>query len=176
MMIPGTDHHHFSLDCIDEKSSGLHTGYSQEDHIASFLNSSSTRDRWSEVKNEIESGNTKMLFIALKPSTKDENIEFFQRNDISFVAVDEAHCISEWGHDFRPEYRQLHYDFFHKWEYSIIALTATATPKVQTDILKSLEMHDPNVLYLFLQSWQPLLWDSAQRSIKIKPSKALFNL
>jgi ATP-dependent DNA helicase RecQ len=120
-------------------------GYSQEDNIASFLNSSLTKTQMNEVKSEIVSGKTKMLFIAPETLTKDENIEFFQKTNISFVAVDEAHCISEWGHDFRPEYRRIRTMISAIGEdIPIIALTATATPKVQSDIVKSLEMHDTN--------------------------------
>ncbi len=121
-------------------------GYSQEDHIASFLNSSLNKTQMNEVKSEIASGKTKMLFIAPETLTKDENIEFFQKSKISFVAVDEAHCISEWGHDFRPEYRRIRTMISDIGEnIPIIALTATATPKVQSDIIKSLEMEDTNI-------------------------------
>jgi len=121
-------------------------GYSQEDNIASFLNSSLNKTQMTEVKNDIVSGRTKMLFIAPETLTKDENIEFFQKTNISFVAVDEAHCISEWGHDFRPEYRRIRTMISAIGDnIPIIALTATATPKVQTDIVKSLEMNDPNI-------------------------------
>ncbi|MBK6566579.1 MAG: DNA helicase RecQ [Saprospiraceae bacterium] len=121
-------------------------GYSQEDNIASFLNSSLNKTQMTEVKAEIVSGKTKMLFIAPETLTKDENIDFFQKSNISFVAVDEAHCISEWGHDFRPEYRRIRTMITAINEtIPIIALTATATPKVQTDIIKSLEMDEPNV-------------------------------
>ncbi len=121
-------------------------GYSQENNIASFLNSSLNKTQMNEVKSEIATGKTKMLFIAPETLTKDENIEFFQKSNISFVAVDEAHCISEWGHDFRPEYRRIQSMISAIGDnIPIIALTATATPKVQTDIVKSLEMTDPNV-------------------------------
>lgn len=121
-------------------------GYSQEDNIASFLNSSLNKSQMAEVKSEIASGKTKMLFIAPETLTKDENIEFFQKSNISFVAVDEAHCISEWGHDFRPEYRRIRTMISAISDnIPIIALTATATPKVQTDIVKSLEMDEPNI-------------------------------
>lgn len=121
-------------------------GYSQEDNIASFLNSSLNKSQMAEVKNEIAIGKTKMLFIAPETLTKDENIEFFQKSNISFVAVDEAHCISEWGHDFRPEYRRIRTMISAISDnIPIIALTATATPKVQTDIVKSLEMDEPNI-------------------------------
>ncbi len=121
-------------------------GYSQEDNIASFLNSSLNKSQMNEVKTEISSGKTKMLFIAPETLTKDENIDFFQKSNISFVAVDEAHCISEWGHDFRPEYRRIrHMISAINDKIPIIALTATATPKVQSDIIKSLEMDNPSV-------------------------------
>jgi len=121
-------------------------GYSQEENIAGFLNSSLSKTQMTEVKAEIVSGKTKMLFIAPETLTKEENIEFFQKINISFVAVDEAHCISEWGHDFRPEYRRIRTMISAiATDIPIIALTATATPKVQTDIVKSLEMVDPNI-------------------------------
>lgn len=121
-------------------------GYSQEDNIASFLNSSLNKTQMNDVKTEISSGKTKMLFIAPETLTKDENIDFFQKSNISFVAVDEAHCISEWGHDFRPEYRRIRTMISSIGDnIPIIALTATATPKVQTDIIKSLEMDTVNI-------------------------------
>lgn len=120
-------------------------GYSDEDEVAHFLNSSLTRVQMKEVKADIVAGKTKLLYVAPETLTKDENIEFFQNVNISFVAVDEAHCISEWGHDFRPEYRRIRamIDAINK-EIPIIALTATATPKVQSDILKNLNMHEVN--------------------------------
>ncbi len=119
--------------------------HSQADEIAHFLNSSLSRTEIRNVKSCIESGKTKLLFIAPETLTKPENIEFFKSVDISLVAVDEAHCISEWGHDFRPEYRRIRQmiDAINK-EIPIIALTATATPKVQTDIVKNLNMRDVN--------------------------------
>ena len=121
-------------------------GYSQEDKIAHFLNSSLNKTQMREVKEDILSGKTKMLFIAPETLTKEENIEFFKRVKLSFVAVDEAHCISEWGHDFRPEYRRIRkmIDEIDR-EIPIIALTATATPKVQTDIVKNLGMDDVDI-------------------------------
>ncbi|MEM8909386.1 MAG: ATP-dependent DNA helicase RecQ, partial [Bacteroidota bacterium] len=120
-------------------------GYSQQDEIAHFLNSSLTKAQIKRVKGDIEHGKTKLLFIAPETLTKDENIEFFRSVNLSFVAVDEAHCISEWGHDFRPEYRRIRMmiDSIDK-EIPIIALTATATPKVKVDILKNLNMHEVN--------------------------------
>ncbi len=120
-------------------------GYSQSDDVAHFLNSSLTKAQMKLVKQDISDGKTKLLFIAPETLTKDENIEFFQQVDVSFVAVDEAHCISEWGHDFRPEYRRIRamLDAIGK-EIPIIALTATATPKVQSDIIKNLNMKHYN--------------------------------
>jgi len=120
-------------------------GYSQSDDVAHFLNSSLTKAQMKLVKQDISDGKTKLLFIAPETLTKDENIEFFQQVDVSFVAVDEAHCISEWGHDFRPEYRRIRsmLDAINK-EIPIIALTATATPKVQSDIVKNLNMRTHN--------------------------------
>ncbi len=120
-------------------------GYSQMDNIAHFLNSSLNKGQIKEVKEDIVNGKTKMLFIAPETLTKDENIEFFKNANISFVAVDEAHCISEWGHDFRPEYRRIKVmidSIGHN--IPVIALTATATPKVQTDIVKILGMENPD--------------------------------
>jgi ATP-dependent DNA helicase RecQ len=120
-------------------------GYSDEDEVAHFLNSSLTRVQMKEVKADIVAGKTKLLYVAPETLTKEENIEFFQSVNISFVAVDEAHCISEWGHDFRPEYRRIRLmiDAINK-EIPLVALTATATPKVQSDILKNLNMRNVN--------------------------------
>ncbi len=116
-------------------------GYSEGDIIAHFLNSSLGRKEIAQVKEDIASGATKLLYVAPETLTKDENLEFFSNANISFVAIDEAHCISEWGHDFRPEYRNIR-AMIDRIGTNIpaIALTATATPKVQTDIIKSLEM------------------------------------
>jgi ATP-dependent DNA helicase RecQ len=118
-------------------------GYSQSDDVAHFLNSSLTKAQMKLVKQAINEGNTKLLYIAPETLTKDENIEFFRAVNVSFVAVDEAHCISEWGHDFRPEYRRIRamLDGIGQ-EVPIIALTATATPKVQSDILKNLGLRN----------------------------------
>jgi len=116
-------------------------GHSQDDEVAHFLNSSLSRTQMKKVKQDIVDKKTKLLFIAPETLTKDENIEFFQQVNVSFVAVDEAHCISEWGHDFRPEYRRIK-DMIEaiSKEIPTIALTATATPKVQSDIVKNLNM------------------------------------
>lgn len=121
-------------------------GYSRNNEIAHFLNSSLNKGQMKEVKADISSGKTKMLFIAPETLTKDENIEFFRNSNISFVAVDEAHCISEWGHDFRPEYRRIKIMIKGINEHiPVMALTATATPKVQSDIVKNLDMRGENV-------------------------------
>lgn len=116
-------------------------GYSQSDDVAAFLNSSLNKSQMRKVKEDITNGVTKLLFIAPETLTKDENIAFFKGVNISFIAVDEAHCISEWGHDFRPEYRRIRFmiNEINK-DIPIIALTATATPKVRTDIIKNLNM------------------------------------
>lgn len=120
-------------------------GYCQKDEIAHFLNSSLTKAQMKLVKQDIVDRKTKLLFIAPETLTKEENILFFNQTNISFVAVDEAHCISEWGHDFRPEYRRIRtmLDGIGK-DIPVVALTATATPKVQTDIVKNLNMVDHN--------------------------------
>lgn len=120
--------------------------YSNDQDVANFLNSSLNKGQMTEVKQAITDGKTKLLFIAPETLTKEENIDFFRNSNISFVAVDEAHCISEWGHDFRPEYRRIK-EMIHgiKEEIPVIALTATATPKVQTDIVKNLDMVDPQI-------------------------------
>jgi len=119
-------------------------GISTEHGIAHVLNSSLNKGEVAQVKSDIENGITKLLYVAPESLTKEEYIEFLQKQKISFVAIDEAHCISEWGHDFRPEYRNLK-NIIHKiGDLSIIGLTATATEKVQEDILKNLGMSDAN--------------------------------
>jgi ATP-dependent DNA helicase RecQ len=120
-------------------------GYSQNDEIAHFLNSSLTKTQAKKVKEDILNRKTKLLYVAPETLTKEENIAFFKSVNVSFVAVDEAHCISEWGHDFRPEYRRIR-DMIDGIDHRIpiIALTATATPKVQTDIVKNLNMDEVN--------------------------------
>ena len=121
-------------------------GYSTRDNIAHFLNSTLSKAQQKKVKTDLTEGKTKMLYVAPETLTKQENIAFFSDLKISFIAVDEAHCISEWGHDFRPEYRKLR-DMINMInpELPIIALTATATPKVQDDIVKNLNLQEPNV-------------------------------
>ncbi len=114
--------------------------YSENDSIAHFLNSSLTKGAIDQVKSDIISGRTKMLYVAPESLTKEENIDFLKTIPISFYAVDEAHCISEWGHDFRPEYRRIRPIINEIGSRPLIALTATATPKVQHDIQKNLAM------------------------------------
>lgn len=120
--------------------------YSSKDDVAHFLNSTLNKGQQKTVKDDLTSGRTKMLYVAPETLTKEENIDFFRDLTISFFAVDEAHCISEWGHDFRPEYRRLKemMDMINP-DIPIIALTATATPKVQSDIVKNLGLREPNV-------------------------------
>ena len=121
-------------------------GYSQNDEVAHFLNSSLSRTQMKAVKQDLMDGKTKLLYVAPETLTKQENIDFFKAANVSFVAVDEAHCISEWGHDFRPEYRRIKVmiDAIGK-NIPVVALTATATPKVQTDIVKNLGMDGENI-------------------------------
>ena len=113
--------------------------------IAHFMNSSLNKKQLKNVRADVSSGITKLLYVAPESLTKEENIQFLRTIKISFYAIDEAHCISEWGHDFRPEYRRIRPIIEEIGRAPIIALTATATPKVQSDILKNLEMSDANV-------------------------------
>jgi ATP-dependent DNA helicase RecQ len=114
--------------------------------IAHVMNSSLSRQEMDDVKSDLMSGKTKLLYVAPESLTKEENVEFFQKITISFFAIDEAHCISEWGHDFRPEYRRLRPIIeVIAPTVPIIALTATATPKVQNDIQKNLRMLEANI-------------------------------
>lgn len=116
--------------------------YSGDDTIAHFLNSSLTRTAIEAVKSDIIAGRTRLLYVAPESLTKEENIEFLKSVNVSFYAIDEAHCISEWGHDFRPEYRRIRPIINVIGTRPVIALTATATPKVQHDIQKNLGMTD----------------------------------
>ena len=120
-------------------------GFSEKENVAHFLNSSLSKGEIQQVRKDIQSGNTKMPFVAPESLTKKENIDFLTTVEISFFAIDEAHCISEWGHDFRPEYRRLREIFQKISNVPVIALTATATPKVQYDIQKNLNMLDADV-------------------------------
>jgi len=119
--------------------------FSEDDNVAHFLNSSLNKTAIDQVKSDIISGKTKLLYVAPESLTKEENIEFLKTVPISFYAVDEAHCISEWGHDFRPEYRRIRPIINEINRRPVIALTATATPKVQHDIQKNLGMQDAAV-------------------------------
>ena len=119
--------------------------FSEEDGIAHFINSSLSKAAIDAVRADIMAGKTKLLYVAPESLTKEENIDFLRNVKISFYAVDEAHCISEWGHDFRPEYRRIQPIVNEIGKAPIIALTATATPKVQHDIQKNLGMLDATV-------------------------------
>lgn len=138
--------------------------YSSKDDVAHFLNSTLSKGQQKIVKDDLTSGRTKMLYVAPETLTKQENLDFFSDLNISFFAVDEAHCISEWGHDFRPEYRRLRemMDQINE-KIPVIALTATATPKVQSDIVKNLGLREPEV---FLSSFnRPNLYYEIQPKI-----------
>ena len=119
--------------------------FSEEDGVAHFINSSLNKAAIDQVKSDILCGKTKLLYVAPESLTKEENIEFLKQVNVSFYAVDEAHCISEWGHDFRPEYRRIRPIINEIGNRPVIALTATATPKVQHDIQKNLGMIDATV-------------------------------
>jgi ATP-dependent DNA helicase RecQ len=119
--------------------------FSTDDDVAHFLNSSLTKTEINRVKKDVLSGSAKLLYVAPESLTKEENIEFLKNIKISFYAIDEAHCISEWGHDFRPEYRRIRPIIDTIGRSPIIALTATATPKVQHDIQKNLGILDADV-------------------------------
>ena len=112
---------------------------------AQFLNSTLSKSEVNRVKKDCLEGEIQLLYVAPESLTKEENVEFLKQTNISFVAVDEAHCISEWGHDFRPEYRRIKEIISQLGNLPIIALTATATPKVQIDIQKNLNMEDAHV-------------------------------
>ncbi len=119
--------------------------FSEEDGVAHFINSSLNKSAIDQVRTDIVAGKTKLLYVAPESLTKDENVDFLRSVKISFYAVDEAHCISEWGHDFRPEYRRIRPIINEIGKAPVIALTATATPKVQHDIQKNLGMVDAQV-------------------------------
>jgi ATP-dependent DNA helicase RecQ len=119
--------------------------FSLDEGVAHFLNSSLTKNAIAKVKQDVLSKRTRLLYVAPESLTKEENIEFLNQVNISFYAIDEAHCISEWGHDFRPEYRRIRPIINQIGSAPLIALTATATPKVQNDIQKNLDMLEANV-------------------------------
>lgn len=139
-------------------------GYADSDTVAHFYNSSLNKGEKTQVLSDVSSGKTKLLYIAPETLTKQDTIDFFKTVKISFVAVDEAHCISEWGHDFRPEYRRIRSMIEEIGQNTpLIALTATATPKVQSDILKTMKMDEPTV---FLDSF-----NRANLHYEIRPKK-----
>jgi len=123
----------------------LMRGFTEDEGIAHFMNSSLTKTQITQVKSDVLAGKTKILYVAPETLTKEENVEFLKSFKISFYAIDEAHCISEWGHDFRPEYRKIRPVIEEIGRGPIIALTATATPKVQHDIQKNLGILDATV-------------------------------
>ena len=141
--------------------------YSSKDNVAHFLNSTLNKGQQKTVKDDLTSGKTKMLYVAPETLTKEDNINFFKSIKVSFFAVDEAHCISEWGHDFRPEYRRLKemMDLINP-DIPVIALTATATPKVQSDIVKNLGLRTPQI---FVSSFnRPNLYYEIQPKINVE--------
>ncbi len=140
-------------------------GYSSQDHVAHFLNSTLTKKEIKTVQSHLISGKTKLLYVAPETLTKQENLDFFSDLKVSFFAVDEAHCISEWGHDFRPEYRRLREMMEQiNEDVPVIALTATATPKVQRDIVMNLGLRTPEV---FISSFnRPNLYYEIRPKIK----------
>jgi len=145
LMLPGTALIISPLIALMKNQVDSIRSFSEDNAVAHFLNSSLNKTQMKEVKADIVSGKTKMVFIAPETLTKEENITFFKNANVSFIAVDEAHCISEWGHDFRPEYRNIRRMVKGiSEEIPVVALTATATPKVRTDIVKNLVMRNEN--------------------------------
>ncbi len=140
LMMPGTAIVVSPLIALMKNQVDAMRGFGSEDGIAHFLNSSLSKQEIADVRRDITKKKTKLLYVAPESLTKEENVKFFKDIDISFFAIDEAHCISEWGHDFRPEYRRLRPIIEAIGKVPIMALTATATPKVQQDIQKNLSM------------------------------------
>ncbi|MDC0204799.1 RecQ family ATP-dependent DNA helicase, partial [Flavobacteriales bacterium] len=142
-------------------------GFYQNESIAHVLNSSLTKTQTNQVKEDISSGKTKLVYVAPESLIKEDHIEFFRKVTISFYAIDEAHCISEWGHDFRPEYRKLKQIIDNIGTAPIIALTATATPKVRQDIMKNLMISDGK-LYLDSFNRSNLFYEITQKKDVVK--------
>jgi len=145
LVLPGTSIIISPLIALMKNQVDAMRSFSEEDGIAHFLNSSLNKAAIAKVRHDILEGKTKLLYVAPESLTKEENIQFLKRVNIAFYAIDEAHCISEWGHDFRPEYRRIRPIINEIGTAPIIALTATATPKVQHDIQKNLGMLDASV-------------------------------
>ncbi len=165
MILPGCAIIVSPLIALMKNQVDLVRGYSEKDNVAHFLNSSLNKGQIKEVKDDLKSGKTKLLYVAPETLTKQENLEFFSDLNVSFFAVDEAHCISEWGHDFRPEYRRLREMMISiNPDKPMMALTATATPKVQSDIIKNMGLREPKV---FISSFnRPNLYYEIQPKVK----------
>lgn len=167
LMLPGTALIISPLIALMKNQVDSIRGYSKEENVAHFLNSSLNKTQARKVRADVLAGTTKLLFVAPETLTKDENVEFLKNVNVSFVAIDEAHCISEWGHDFRPEYRKIKeiIDGIGR-DIPVIALTATATPKVRHDIIKNLAMTEVKE---FVSSFNR---DNLYYEVRPKPSKS----